>query len=90
MVVEIVVDFYISDKESHQVNQKYLLIYEKDLFLEFNEGILVANREVDNTKTFDPKDPLGWNKLARDLCEYNFKNLKKGKSSNPDKKLPDK
>jgi hypothetical protein len=29
-------------------------------------------------------------KLARDLYEYNLKNLKKGKSSNPDNKLPDK
>jgi hypothetical protein len=74
----------------HYEHMGYMSIYEKDLFLEFNKGILVATREVDNTKTFDPKDPLGWDKIARDLYEYNLKNLKKGKPSSPDGKLPDK
>jgi hypothetical protein len=47
----------------HYEHMGYMSIFEKDLFLEFNKGILVATREVDNTKTFDPEDPMGCNKL---------------------------
>jgi hypothetical protein len=74
----------------HYEHMGYMSIYEKDLFLEFNKGISVATREVDNTKTFDHKDPMVWDKVAKDLYEYNLKNLKKGKSSNPGNKAPDK
>jgi hypothetical protein len=65
-------------------------IYEKDLFLEFTKGVIVSSREVDNTKTFNPDDPLGWKQLAKDLYELNLKNLKKGKPSNSDKESSDK
>jgi hypothetical protein len=34
---------------------------------------------VDNTKTFDPDDQMGWLKLAKHLYKINLKNLKKGK-----------
>jgi hypothetical protein len=67
----------------------YMSIYEKDLFLNFNKGILVATREVDNTKTFDPEDPGGWDKLERGLYESYLNNLKKGKPSGSDDKNPD-
>jgi protein gp37 len=50
----------------------------------------VRRREVDNTKTFNPDDPLGWNQLAKNLYEYNLKNLKKDKPSNPEEESTDK
>jgi hypothetical protein len=34
----------------------YSFIFERDLFLEFNKGILVGSREADNTKTFNPDE----------------------------------
>lgn len=74
----------------HYEHQGYMSIYEKDLFLEFKKGILVSTREVDNTKNFDPKDPMGWDKVARDLAEYNLKNLKKEKPCSLDENFPDK
>jgi len=60
----------------HYEHMGYMSIYEKDLFLEFKKAVLVGKREVDNTIPFDPKDPMGWEKLARDLYEYNLKNSK--------------
>jgi hypothetical protein len=38
---------------------------------------------VDNNKTFDPDDPMGWLKLAKHLYKINLKNLKKGKPLKP-------
>jgi hypothetical protein len=37
----------------------YASIFERDLFLEFNKGILMGSREVDNTKDFNPEDIVG-------------------------------
>ena len=70
-------------KMLHYEHMGYMSIYEKDLFLEFKKGVLVGNREVDNTKTFDPDDPMGWLKLAKHLYKINLKNLKKGKPLKP-------
>jgi hypothetical protein len=35
--------------------------------LEFNKGMLVGSREVDNTKTFNPDDPYGLRGCIIDL-----------------------
>ena len=72
----------------HYEHLGYASIFERDLFMEFNKGVLVGSREVDNTKTFDPDDPEGWKKLIKDLYEYNLKNLKKAKPSNTDEDPP--
>ena len=42
-------------------------LHEKDWYLEFDKGILVGSREVDNTKTFNPDDPYGIKDLIIDL-----------------------
>jgi hypothetical protein len=47
-------------KMLHYEHLGYCSIFEKDLFLGFKKGELVNKREVDNTKTFDPEDPMGW------------------------------
>lgn len=58
-------------KMLHYEHMGYMSIFEKDLFLKFEKGILTNKREVDNTKTFDPDDPMGWGKLAKELFEIN-------------------
>jgi hypothetical protein len=45
----------------------YESVFEKDLFLEFNKGVIVGSREVDNTKTFNPDDPYGMKDWIIDL-----------------------
>jgi len=42
-------------------------LHEKDWYLEFDKGILVGSREVDNTKTFNPDDPYGIKDFIIDL-----------------------
>ncbi|MCJ7449216.1 MAG: hypothetical protein MUO72_16190 [Bacteroidales bacterium] len=42
-------------------------LHEKDWYLEFDKGIIVGSREVDNTKTFNPDDPYGIKDLIIDL-----------------------
>jgi hypothetical protein len=73
----------------HYEHRGYLSIYEKELFLEFKKGILISTRELDNTKTFDPEDPIGWGKVQRDLYGFCLKDHKKGISSNSDDKDSD-
>lgn len=73
----------------HYEHQGYMSIYESELFMEFKKGVLVSTREVDNTKTFDPEDPMGWAKVDKALYEYYLKNLKKGKPSGSDDTNPD-
>ena len=63
----------------HYEHIGYMSIFEKDLFLEFKKGVLVGNREVDNTKTFDPDDPTGIKGLFLHMAEEYTKNLKKDK-----------
>jgi hypothetical protein len=53
-------------KMLHYEHMGYMSIYEKDLFLEFKKVVLIGNREVDNTKTFDPDDPTGIKGLLLD------------------------
>ena len=57
-------------KMIHCEHQGYLSIFEKDLFLQFEKGLLTSQREVDNNKTFDPEDPYGLDKIYRTI----FKN----------------
>ncbi len=47
-------------------------------FFEFDKGNLVAKREVDNTKDFNPEDPVGWGKIEKSLYEQWLKNSNKG------------
>lgn len=63
-------------KMLHYEHMGYMSIFEKDMFLEFKKGVLCGKRVIDNTKNFDPDDPIGWKKIAKDLYEYNLKNLK--------------
>lgn len=68
-------------KMLHYEHMGYMSIYEKDLFFKFRKGNLVAKREVDNTKDFDPDDPMGWRKLAKALYEQRLKDSNKGNST---------
>jgi hypothetical protein len=68
-------------KMLHYEHMGYMSIFEKDLFFEFNKGNLVGKREFDNTKNFDPDDPMGWGKLAKALYEQRLKDSKNGKST---------
>lgn len=67
----------------HYEHMGYMSIFEKDLFLKFKKGVLIGNREVDNTKTFDPNDPMGWNEIQDNLIKAFYDNLNKGKLSKP-------
>lgn len=67
----------------------YMSIYEKDLFLEFRDGVMVCKREVDNTKTFNPEDPHGWNKISMNLLKYNTERLRKTDPQGKDEKSPE-
>ena len=58
------------EKMLHYKHQRDLSIFEKDLFLQFEKGLLTSQREVDNNKTFDPEDPYGLDKIFRAI----FKN----------------
>jgi hypothetical protein len=68
-------------KMLHYEHMGYMSIFEKDLFLEFQKGKLINKREVDNTKKFDPNDPIGWGKISEALAKNYYKNLKKGDKS---------
>lgn len=48
----------------HYEHMGYMSIYEKELFLEFKDGVLFSKREVDNTKTFDPENPYRFGKIS--------------------------
>lgn len=51
----------------HYEHMGYMSIFEKDLFLKFNKGMLVGRREVDNSQTFNPEDLYGIKDLIIDL-----------------------
>jgi hypothetical protein len=63
-------------KMLHYEHMGYMSIFEKDLFLNIEKGNVISIREVDNTKTFDPDDPMGWKKLAIALHEDRIKKAK--------------
>jgi hypothetical protein len=67
-------------KMLHYEHMGYMSIFEKDIFIKIEKGIMVSTREVDNSKTFNPDDPMGWKKLAIELYKIN---LKKGNQSKP-------
>lgn len=76
-------------KMLHHEHLGYASIFERDLFLEFKNGVLTGSREVDNTKTFDPDDPVDWKKDIKDFIDrYNTENMNKEKPSNPDEESP--
>jgi hypothetical protein len=70
-------------KMLHYEHMGYMSLFEKDLFLEFNKGMLVGSREVDNTKTFDPKDPYGMKEFAEGMAKDFYDKQNKGKASKP-------
>ena len=56
-------------KMLHYEHLGYASIFERDVFLEFKNGVLTGSREIDNTKTFDPDDPVGWKKDIKDFID---------------------
>ncbi len=52
-------------KMLHYEHMGYMSIFERDLFFEFEKGTLIKKREIDNTKDFDPDDPMGWGKIEK-------------------------
>ena len=60
-------------KMLHYEHLGYMSIFETDMFIKIKKGKVISIREVDNTKTFDPDDPMGFNKLALALHEYLLK-----------------
>jgi len=68
-------------KMLHYEHMGYMSIFEKDLFFKFEKGTLVDKREVDNTKNFDPDDPMGWEKLVKPIYEKRLKDSNNGKST---------
>ena len=76
-------------KMLHYEHQRYLSIFENDLFLQFEKGLLISQREVDNTKTFDPEDPYSLNKVYRALLKKRLKVLDKDKHYDSEENLSD-
>ena len=74
-------------KMLHYEHQGYLSIYEKDLLIQFETGLLISQREVDNTKTFDPEDPYSLNKVYRALLKKRLKELDKDKHYDSEENL---
>jgi hypothetical protein len=63
-------------KMLHYEHLGYMSIFEKDLFIKIEKGDVISTREVDNSETFNPDDPLGFKEFIKVLDEELIKKFK--------------